>query len=591
MHNIINMAFIENAIENITNKDMKHTNCNVLKNNTLKNNINNMNQINNLMNDSASIDNAEIKSNNANQVNPGEMDCGVGEETNINAVRNENGGDTNCQENFNLAKYSDMCLKQEDANRPIEPDVQNEDKKISCKEFINNYYTTVASKTKEGTYSYYDYDRQERIDLINYDNMFVTKEDAARLLELDVQYEIGQISGEELIVKRFRLIQEIGKALGYILSPNEINFDDFEEEEEGIKPWECCDNEYCDCSNPSDKYHAMIIMATDKLDENSSGDPSERATALNLLSNKITLKEASQLEELFNKKATMCGIGTTRVREFLNRKSMEGDKAAEILRLALNIEDRRISSLVSKKDYIASKVIRVNQSLDDLINLIRKTGIGDYGYVTTTTQYTIFSSDQAICVTLYLELPEGIQISFTVPSSYKVFLKPYEKDVILSDKSNLVRIEEVLNKLYGEEMLERYGSSPVEPDVVPANLLIRKHDQYVEIFERHYPNHVDRSEKLAHKASKKVVEDVPVESENSTNSESKQQFLELINYEYRIIRLKDYEYFTEMKERYDNEGIPDRFYLFMCSKLLSYIDHYYCYDADGTQIHINSFIN
>ena len=587
MHNIINMAFIENAIENITNKDMKHTNCNVLKNNTLKNNINNMNQINNLMNDSASIDNAEIKSNNANQVNPGEMDCGVGEEANSNAVRNENKKGTSCPEHLDMATCNDICLKQEDANRLVESGVQCEDKKISYEEFIKDYYTTVASKTKKGTFSYYDDERKEKNNLINYDNMFVTQEDAARLLKLDVQYESGEISREEFVTKRFMLIEEIRKALGYIISPNEIYPDDFEE---GIEPLERYENDYSDCSNPSDKYHAMIMMATDKLDENTNGDPSERAVVLNVLSNEISLKEASQLEELFNKKATMCGIGTTRVREFLSCKSIEGDEAAMILWLALNIEDRRISSLVSKQDYFSSKVISANLSLNNLIKLIRKTGIGDYGYI--NTQYTIFSSDQdCTCRTLYIELPEGIQISFTVPSSYRDFLKPYEKEVVSSDKSNLVRIEEAICKLYGEEMLKRYGSSPAAPDVVPANLLIRKHNQYVEIYKRFYPYFIVPSKELAHKASKKVVGDVPAESESSTNSKSNQQLLELIQCDYDIIRFREYDYLTELKERYDNDEISRQQYYFMNSHLLSYIDHYDCFNGDGTPICVGSLID
>jgi hypothetical protein len=581
-------AFRKNAIKNKSNEEMKNNSYNALKNNTLKNNVNNMNEINHLMNDSASIDNAEIKSNNANQVNPGEMDCGVEEETNINAMRNENESGTSSQEHLDMVKCNDMCLKQEDANRLVESGVQCEDKKISYEEFIKDYYTTIASKTKKGTCSYYDDERKEKINLINYDNMFVTQEDAARLLKLDVQYERGEISREEFVTKRFMLIEEIRKTLGYIISPNEIYPDDYEE---GIEPGECNENDYSDCSNPSDKYHAIIMMATDKLDEYTNGDPSGRNTVLNVLSNKISLKEASQLEELFNKKATMCGIGSIRVRDFLSRKSKEGDKAAVILWLALNIEDRRISSLVSKKDYFSSKVISVNQTLKNLIKLIRKTGIGDYGYI--NTQYTIFSSDQdSTCRTLYIELPGGIQISFTVPSSYRVFLKPYEKEILSSDKSNLVRIEEAVNKLYGKEMLERYGSSPAAPDVVPANLLIRKHNQYVEIFERLYPNYVVRNERPAHKAIKRVVGNVPAESGNSTNSESKQRLLELVSScDYGIIRLREYDYLKELKERYDNNEIPRQQYYFMKNHLLSYIDHYYCYNGDGTPIRVSSLID
>ena len=246
--------------------------------------------------------------------------------------------------------------------------------------------------------------------------------------------------------------------------------------------------------------------------------------------------------------------------------------------------------MVSKQDYFSSKVISANLSLNNLIKLIRKTGIGDYGYI--NTQYTIFSSDQdCTCRTLYIELPEGIQISFTVPSSYRDFLKPYEKEVVSSDKSNLVRIEEAICKLYGEEMLERYGSSPAAPDVVPANLLIRKHNQYVEIYKRIYPYFIVPSKKLAHKASKKVVGDVPAESESSTNSESNQQLLELIQCDYGIIRFREYDYLTELKERYDNDEISRQQYYFMNNHLLSYIDHYDCFNGDGTPICVGSLID
>jgi hypothetical protein len=311
------------------------------------------------MGESATIDNAEIKSNNANQVNPGEMDCGVGEQTNINAVRNENGGGTNCQENFNLAKYSDICLKQEDANRIKKTNLEN------------------------------------------------------------------------------------------------------------------CDDEYRKYSNPIDKYHLM--MDTGELKENNNVDSSGRHAKMNVLFNKVTLGEAYQLEELFNKKRTMCGIGIGKVMDFLSRKSCAGDQAAKILQMALKLEEERISSMICEETCLKSNLNKVRHSFDKLLRLIRRSRIGYYGRM--ASHYTVFGTDLPFLVTISIDLPGDEQINYAAPITYIEHCKRYEKEQKTSDKTNLARIENAINKLYYGEMLEKHKASTTKPNIALPNITIEKHIQ------------------------------------------------------------------------------------------------------------------
>jgi hypothetical protein len=328
--------------------------------NNLNKFINNMKKKNhNKMGESMPIENAGIRPNNANQVNPGEMVCGVGKETNIYATRNENESGTSSQEHLDLVKNNEVCLKQEDANR--------------------------LKKTNLGN----------------------------------------------------------------------------------------CDDECCKYSNPIDKYHLM--MDTGELKENNNVDSSRKHAKMKVLSNKVTLEEANQLEELFNKKRTMCGIGIGKVMDFLNRKSCAGDQAAKILQMALKLEEERISSIICEETRLRNNLDKVRRSFDKLIRVIRQSGTGDYGHI--ASHYTVFGTCSPFLVPFCIDLPGDEQINFAAPITYRDHCKRYEKEQKKSDKTNLARIENAINKLYNGEMLEKHETSTEKSNIALPNITIEKHIQ------------------------------------------------------------------------------------------------------------------
>lgn len=197
--------------------------------------------------------------------------------------------------------------------------------------------------------------------------------------------------------------------------------------------------------------------------------------------NRISLQEADQLEELIAKRTTMCGIGTKRVKNFLLRKAKEGDRVAEVLYVALNAEDKRISSRMCSDTYRDKNVNKASYLLYDLIRLIDKTGVGDYGYLALPfSDYTLSSSENVklICI----DLPGEVQIGFVMSFIYGS-KKPYKGLVNSSTMTNLAKIEQAINSVYGEQILKKYGAQPVAAKVVLPNIVIERHDNYAEVLE------------------------------------------------------------------------------------------------------------
>ena len=58
----------------------------------------------------------------------------------------------------------------------------------------------------------------------------------------------------------------------------------------------------------------------------------------------IQRKNAGLCNQLYNSRNQMCGIGTRKVKLFLNKKMKEGDRNAMILRTALEAEDANINA-------------------------------------------------------------------------------------------------------------------------------------------------------------------------------------------------------------------------------------------------------
>lgn len=194
--------------------------------------------------------------------------------------------------------------------------------------------------------------------------------------------------------------------------------------------------------------------------------------------NLITLIEADQLEELFSKRTSMCGVGTKRVKYYLNRRAKKGDRIAEVLYLALKAEDKRISSMMCSDRYRDRNENQAACILSDLFNLIDKSGIGDYGYLDFPySDFKLGADVGFVCI----DLPGCEQIGYVVPGRLK--RRPYTRELNNPDKTNLAKIEEAVNRLYGEQIVSTYGSTVGTIEVKLPKVVIKRFGNYAGIFE------------------------------------------------------------------------------------------------------------
>lgn len=77
-------------------------------------------------------------------------------------------------------------------------------------------------------------------------------------------------------------------------------------------------------------------------------------------------------EQLSESRINMCGIGTRKVKLFLNRKVKQGDTKAQILRIALEAEDANISAKQYWGDYKYQYYEKKADKIHDLISLYEK---------------------------------------------------------------------------------------------------------------------------------------------------------------------------------------------------------------------------
>lgn len=185
--------------------------------------------------------------------------------------------------------------------------------------------------------------------------------------------------------------------------------------------------------------------------------------------NTFALQQADLLEELFVKRATMCGIGTKRVKYFLAHKASEGDKAAEILYVALKAEDKRLSSLMCSDRYRTSSFNEVKYQLAYLVDLISDSKIGRFEYSDIPYSDCLVHEIGKASV-LLIDLPGDEQIGYIVPGRHGK--KSNTGELKSSGRTNLAKIEAAINRLYGNQIVEKYGSPATAIDVKLPNVII-----------------------------------------------------------------------------------------------------------------------
>lgn len=159
-------------------------------------------------------------------------------------------------------------------------------------------------------------------------------------------------------------------------------------------------------------------------------------------------KNAQLIEQLYDMRQNMCGIGTRRVKLFLNSRIKKNDILAKLYRLALEIEDNNIQA---KDNFYYS--LYYYQKKENLI--------AEMVQICKNNKYIfgIQESDvKAANAIIYFELPYCEQISFhcNIKDNIKASYPPYNKEWDRKINSTLYKLENPILNQYGEELQEKY---------------------------------------------------------------------------------------------------------------------------------------
>lgn len=144
---------------------------------------------------------------------------------------------------------------------------------------------------------------------------------------------------------------------------------------------------------------------------------------------------------LHDKRETMCGVGTRRVKLMLNKRIKQGDKVAELYRKAIEVEDCNIRAKESNY-YYKGKIYRQKaRLLMDLVDLCLKADV--------VFGKQMVDGRETNCI-LYFELPHVEQISFhTTLEGHELSMIPdYPKQWDGKTCSTLDKLEDNFNELY-----------------------------------------------------------------------------------------------------------------------------------------------
>ena len=154
---------------------------------------------------------------------------------------------------------------------------------------------------------------------------------------------------------------------------------------------------------------------------------------------------------LHNKRNNFCNLGTRRIKLFLNKLIEQGDKVAEMYRLALETEDENIKAKENR--YYADKHYNKKRELiNSLINLCKENDV----------IYGIQDSDvkDTNCI-IYFDLPDCDQISFHNSFENMEDIPKYKNEWDGIPCSTLPKIEQAILKHYPEkikDLIEKYNN-------------------------------------------------------------------------------------------------------------------------------------
>ena len=144
---------------------------------------------------------------------------------------------------------------------------------------------------------------------------------------------------------------------------------------------------------------------------------------------------------LKDKRVTLCGIGTRKVKLLLNKQIKQGDTYAKLYRLALEAEDKNITAKNTSIPYQEKVYNEKKRLIMQLANECRLLGL-NYGYQKCEN----YSCDYI----LFFELPNMEQISFhtNLTKDELTNIPLYDKEWDKKECSTLNKIEETLTEVY-----------------------------------------------------------------------------------------------------------------------------------------------
>ena len=197
------------------------------------------------------------------------------------------------------------------------------------------------------------------------------------------------------------------------------------------------DEKWMKANKPTDKPWEILLEEYHKsLDERYSH------TNKNEKSHQAALDKNERLSEiLHDKRETMCGVGTRRVKLMLNKLVKQGDRIAELYRKAIEVEDCNIRAKESSFYYKGKIYRQKSRLLLELVDLCLKSDV--------VVGKQMVEGRETNCI-LYFELPNVEQISFhTTLEEKESFLIPdYPKQWDGKTCSTLNKLEDALNKMY-----------------------------------------------------------------------------------------------------------------------------------------------
>jgi hypothetical protein len=150
---------------------------------------------------------------------------------------------------------------------------------------------------------------------------------------------------------------------------------------------------------------------------------------------------------LKDKRKTMCGIGTRKLKLFLNKLIKQGDTTAALYRTVLEAEDFNIKAKDTRLDYKEKVYEKKHEEIHKLIELCREYGV-TFGKQLSDVRDTRY--------VVYFELPNMEQISFHTDLIDAGKIPDYTKEWDGKRCSTLGKIENAINFRYRDRIEEVY---------------------------------------------------------------------------------------------------------------------------------------